>query len=130
MKNIIALFSMFMIIWSAQGLALGLGKETLHSALGEKLFMELPINGIGNYNHEQLRFSIASIERYQKMGVEFRHDHQQLKFSILEDDKGRFTLLITSAKPIKEPFLNFIIDMESPSGQLFKEVSILLDTPQ
>ncbi len=130
MKIFIKLLIIIGIILNSQAFAMGLGKEILHSSLGERVFIELPINSQDELDKTQLKFTIASFDTYQKMGIEFSHAHQLLKFSVLEDNKGGLTLLVTSSQPINEPFLNFIIDMSSPKGQLFKEVSVLLDTPQ
>ena len=130
MKHFIKPLLVLTFIWNSQAFAMGLGQETLHSSLGEKIFIELPIKSKSLLNKDQLRFSIASLDTYKKMGIELSPDHKLLQFSVLEDNNGELTLLITSTKPINEPFFNFIIYMSSPSGQVNKEVSVLLDTPK
>jgi len=63
------------------------------------------------------------------MGGELTKDHLQFDFSVIEDSTGGLTLLVTSKNPINEPFINFILEVSPPQGQLFREISILLDTP-
>ena len=130
MKLLIKLILPLIILWNNPVFSLGLGNETLHSSLGEKLFLEMPISGIRQVDQDQLRFSVADIDIYELMDVEFRREHQLLKLSIVPNEQGDLTLLITSSKSIREPFLDFVVNMNTPMGQLFKEVSVLLDTPK
>ena len=129
MTHLIKGFLTLIIFWNTPVFALGLGNETLHSTLGQKLVIEMPISGIHQIDQDLLRFSVADIDVYEIMDVEFRREHQSLKLSIMPNTDGNLTLLITSSKSIREPFLDFIVNMNTPMGQLFKEVSVLIDTP-
>ncbi len=129
MKSFNKIFLTLIILWATPAFSLGLGNETLHSSLGQKLLIEMPISGIDRIDQDQLRLSVANSEVYELMNVDFRQEHQSLKLSIVPSDDGRLTLIITSSKSIKEPYLDFIVNVNSPIGQLFKEVSVLLDTP-
>lgn len=48
---------------------------------------------------------------------------------VLEERKGTPYLLITTKQPIKEPFMDFLLELEWPNGQLLREYTLLLDPP-
>ena len=129
MKNLIKVFLALAFIWNNPVSALGLGKETLHSTIGQKLFIEMPISGIDAIDQDQVRFSVAPVDVYELMNIDYNPDHHQYNLSIMPNDNGGLTLVVTSKKSIREPFIDFVINMSAPIGQLYKEVSVLLDTP-
>lgn len=127
-NNLLKILITLTLICSSQAFAIGLGKPTLHSALGEKLFIEIPVMGISNVDKDSLLFTVAPMETYQELGVDFHPSHHTLRFSTIPDSNGGLTLLVVSTQPINEPLLNFVIKMSTPAVEVIKEVSILLDT--
>ncbi len=123
--------SVFIIICMLQGqaFAIGLGQPVVHSSLGQPLNIEVVILVVEDYSDEQLNFVIAPMKVYEQFGVEFSHLHHKLKFSIKQGEPDRKVLVISTLKPVNEPFINFIMEMRSPEGKVIKEMSLLLDTP-
>lgn len=50
-----------------------------------------------------------------------------LRFQIERGEAGHTVVLVTTAGPVQEPALNFVLEFEWPSGRLLREYSILLD---
>jgi pilus assembly protein FimV len=42
---------------------------------------------------------------------------------------GKPVILVSSSQPVKEPFINFLLEVSWPKGQLLKEYTVLLDPP-
>ncbi|MEB4593373.1 FimV/HubP family polar landmark protein [Candidatus Thiothrix sp. Deng01] len=42
---------------------------------------------------------------------------------------GKPVILVTSDRPIQEPFVNFLLEVSWPQGQLLKEYTVMLDPP-
>lgn len=110
--------------------ATGFGSLNIHSSLGEPLNLSLKVLGVDDYSDDNLRFSIADKELYTKMGVDYNFSHGQLKLQIERDKKQHVTLRIRSSKPMHEPFINFIFQLQSPTGVHIKEVTALLELPK
>lgn len=106
--------------------ALGLGKTTLHSKLGQPLEASIALVG-KNIDSQQLRIGLASKEDYQKLGISRDFSHYDLQFSLAKGQQP--TVNITSKKPINEPYLYFAINVKSPQGNLIKAVTLLLPAP-
>ena len=130
LKSVLRLLLIFALaLQSGPLFALGVGVPILHSAIGEKLLMEVPINGIATEDKDKLQISLATAEIHQSLQVEPQPIHQKLRFTTVQDDSGRLILLISSTQPVNEPFLNFVFHITTPAGEMVREVSVLLDTP-
>ena len=107
--------------------AQGLGRLTVHSALGQPLRAEVAIVSTQLAKDGGLHGSIATPDTYREMGLEF----DPLLFSIrvsVENRAGGSVLLLTSSRPIKEPFLEVLIVLQSASGRLLRHYTVLLDS--
>ena len=121
------LISHFLVIaiacLSTNSLALEVSDLTLLSKLGQPLLAQLTILQPQPVNEQELTISQAPAAVYQQMGIDSIALYQQLKFTL--SDKGLVT--ITSIKPIKEPFLNLVLQFRWPEGELNREFTLLLD---
>src|SRR5690606_13955413 len=52
-----------------------------------------------------------------------------LRFAIALDPQGRPVIRITTAAPVQQPVLNFLVEVEWGQGRLVREYSALVDTP-
>lgn len=127
MRLLIVLF--FFSMLSNNIFALGLGKTELHSTLGEPLKATIAVVGAEDYDDEQLLVSLADKSIYARMGVELTFNHHRINMkTVVNKDKQRIVILSTN-KPVNEPYLEFIIQLKSPEGQTLKTVALLLDAP-
>lgn len=131
MRFLIQTFSLLLFIaLSNISLAAGFGQSQIHSTLGEPLQLTLPILNVSEFSDENLRFSIASEESYKNMGVEFHYSHFDLDMTIERGEDGNVHLVISSKRPIKEPVIDFVLQLQSPEGKYMKEVIAFLELPQ
>ena len=118
-----------LLFWQHLCLALGLGNIELHSRLGDRLNASIPLTGMGDWQPDDIKVSLADKATYTKMGVDYLADHQKLAFEIRLNKQKEATLYISSTESIREPFLNFVIEVNYPQGKMIKDISLLLDTP-
>lgn len=113
---------------SQQAGAIGMGEVQLHSHLGEPLQAEVLLNKQGVMNEGSLVVTLGSSADYQMLGMEFSYLHTQL---IIEPftRNGQDYLRIRSREPVTEPYLDFVLNMRSPQGQVMREFTLLLDPP-
>ena len=107
--------------------AQGLGRLSVHSALGQPLQAEVAIVSLPSARDGGLHGSIATPDTYKAMGVDFN----PLLFSIrvaLDSRASGPVLLLTSSRPMNEPHLDVLIVLESASGRLIRHYSILFDS--
>jgi len=114
---------------SASVHALGVGEIKTHSALNQLLNAQIPLVGSKKEDPSNIRISIASREAFAKAGIDRPHYLTELKFTPTLAKNGEITVDVSSSSTIKEPFINFILDVEWPQGRTLKEFTILLDPP-
>ena len=108
--------------------ALGLGEITLHSALSQPLDAEIELFDVGDLTAEDMRVRLAPAEVFSRSGVDRLYFFNDLRFTPLLRG-GKSVIRVVSTQPVREPYLNFIVEVARPNGQLYREYTVLLDPP-
>ena len=114
---------------SEMALALGLGEVTLKSTLNQPLVAEIELLDTDDLTAAEVVPSLASAADFSRAGVTREEFLRDLQFSSQVRADGRSVLRITSTRPMREPYLNFLVEVLWPSGRLLREYSLLLDPP-
>ena len=116
------------VTYSALAPALGLGDITQHSALNQPFSADIALVDVGGLEEGELSVSLATAEEFSRAGVERVFFLNNLKFTpILRGNRN--LIRVTSSKPVKEPFLNFLVQLNQPNGRLLREYTVLIDPP-
>ncbi|MCB1668543.1 MAG: hypothetical protein KDI24_09305 [Pseudomonadales bacterium] len=110
-------------------LGLGLGEIKQNSALNEPMDAEVEILGLGDLSELELLVDLGSKNDFVNAGVEREFFLTQLNFSVDLNDRQNPVVRITSKQPIREPYLDFLMEVQWPSGRLLREYTVLLDLP-
>ncbi len=113
---------------AAQVKALGLGDITVHSALNQPLNAEINLLQLRELSNSQIIAGLANADDFYLAGVKPTAILTDINFQ-LEVKNGKGVIRLTSREPIKEPFLNFLVEVNWPSGRLVREYTLLLDPP-
>ncbi|WP_367374663.1 FimV/HubP family polar landmark protein [Pseudomonas lini] len=116
------------VTYSALAPALGLGEITQHSALNQPFNADIALVDAGGLEEGELSVSLATADEFSRAGVERVFFLNDLKFTpILRGNRS--LIRVTSSKPVKEPFLNFLVQINQPNGRLLHEYTVLIDPP-
>ena len=114
--------------YSTWSMALGLGDITVHSALNQPLKADIALVDAAGLSASDLSASLATADEFARAGVERVFFLNDLKFTpILHGN--RQMIRVTSRKPVNEPFLNFLVQLDQPNGRLLREYTLLIDPP-
>ncbi|UVK89867.1 LPXTG cell wall anchor domain-containing protein [Pseudomonas sp. B21-051] len=114
--------------YSTWSMALGLGDITVHSALNQPLKADIALVDAAGLSAGDLSASLATADEFGRAGVERVFFLNDLKFTpILHGN--RQMIRVTSRKPVNEPFLNFLVQLDQPNGRLLREYTLLIDPP-
>lgn len=108
---------------------LGLGEMSLQSYLNEPLRAEVDLLESAGLNAEQVKIRLATREDFERSGIERAYFLTSLKFEVILEPGKDGRLVITSPQPVREPFLDFILEARWPNGRLLREYTVLLDPP-
>lgn len=109
--------------------ALGIGEIQLHSALNQNFLAKIPLIASPGENTKDIRVTLASPAAFQKAGVERSYLLSTLKFKPELNADGTMSVKVLSNDAIREPFLNFLIEVKWAEGRMLKEYTVLLDPP-
>ena len=109
--------------------ALGLGEIKLNSALSEPLDAEIELVQVRELTATEILPSLASSDDFSSSNIERFHFLTDLKFEVIVNAQGKSVIKVRSRKPVKEPFLNFLVEVNWPAGRLLREYTLLLDPP-
>ncbi|MCG5514303.1 FimV/HubP family polar landmark protein [Ectothiorhodospira shaposhnikovii] len=109
--------------------ALGLGEIDTRSALNQPLRAEIHLLSVRPGEMEDLVVRLAPDALFQRLGIDRAHLLSDLQFEPVTTSDGRHVIRVTSRNPIREPFLNFLIEASWPGGRLVREYTVLLDPP-
>jgi pilus assembly protein FimV len=110
-------------------LALGLGEIHPRSALNQAFKADIDLLSVSQEELQDVRVSLASREAFENAGMERPYLLTGLKFAPMLTPAGKPVITISSSDAIREPFLNFLIEVNWPKGRLVREYTVLLDPP-
>ena len=118
-----------MLMASFPAFAAGLGKLTVTSTLGQPFRGEIDLLAVDKKDLGSIHARFASFEAFKEAKIERAPVLSAMRFSVEQKKNGDPYLKITSSKPVDEPFLDMLIELDWPAGRLVREYTILLDPP-
>mgnify|MGYP000093568590 CR=1 FL=1 len=115
-------FSLFSAIKAS---AFGVSNIEIQSDLGDPLKATVKILYREDLSADQIHVKHADISVYKQQGVEYNANYNSLRFIIERD-----AIIIKTTRPIKEPYMNFILEFTWPDGRFYKTFEVFLDPAQ
>jgi pilus assembly protein FimV len=115
-----------LIVFNANVYAFGLGKIEVKSSLNDPFEATIELTGTLDFSESQMVVRLGSDADFQRMGVSREAILLQLTFEP-ELKSSPPVIVIRSRRPINEPVLNFILDVQSPKAQIMKEYTVFLN---
>ena len=109
--------------------ALGLGEIRVKSALNEPLHAEIQLFQVKNLSPLQIKSRMADLNDFALSGLATQRALSDVRFQVRVRPNGTGRIILTSKLPVTEPFMNFLVEVNWPSGRLIREYTLLLDPP-
>jgi pilus assembly protein FimV len=106
--------------------AFGLGKMEVKSSLNDPFEATIELTGTLDFNESQVIVRLGNEADFERMGIEREAVLLQLSFEP-QLKTSPPVIVIRSSKPIREPVLNFVLDVQSPGAQVMKEYRVFLN---
>ena len=107
--------------------AAGLGRITVLSGLGQPLRAEVEIAATPE-ELQNLTAKLASAEAFRQAGVDYSPSVSGLRMAVERRGNGA-VVRVSSDRPINEPFVDMLVELNWSSGRLIREYTFLLDPP-
>lgn len=109
--------------------ALGLGDIKAQSSLNQQFKANIDLLSVATGELDAVRIKLADQSEFDKAGVERPFFLTLLKFRAERLKNGKAVIHVSSDFPIREPFLDFLVEANWPRGRLIREYTVLLDPP-
>ncbi len=109
--------------------AIGLGNMTVKSALDQPFSAEIELIDVGSTPLPGIRVGLADPENFDEVGIERTAILSLLSFRIEKNAQGKYIILVQSQERMTEPYIELVVDLTWPQGQLYKAYTVLLDPP-
>ncbi len=114
--------------YPAASSALGLGDIESNSHLNQPLRAKIDLLSAAPADASKIQVRLAPPEVFNRVGVARPEFLGSLRFTPTVQG-GKPVILVSSDAPIQEPFVNFLLEVSWPQGQLLKEYTVMLDPP-
>lgn len=109
--------------------ALGLGEVKLKSTLNQPLSAEIQLLDTRDLSADQILISLASPADFERNGVERLYFYTEFQFEVALDNPGGPVVRVTTRNPVREPYLNFLVEARWTAGRYMREYTVLMDLP-
>ena len=109
--------------------ALGMGDIKVDSALNQRLDAEIELISSVEGELDDVTVSLASPSAFDRINLDRPYHLTSLKFKVTTRADGTPIVKLSSEETIREPFLDFLIEVNWPKGRMLREYTVLLDPP-
>ena len=112
---------------AAPAWALQLGQIQVKSALSQPLVAAIPLHPKNLTELDGLTVGLAPAEDFTRAGLQITPTDQTLQFHVVTDNNGQKLILVTSTQPITDPYLDFLLQVNTREGKQVREFVVLLN---
>jgi pilus assembly protein FimV len=110
-------------------LAIGLGKIEIESRLNDPLNAVIQLTSASPKELRELKVAVAPRESFDRLGLPRPTILDDVKFTIEQPPGGKPSIRVTTRQPVREPFLDFLIEASWSKGRLLRQYTLLVDPP-
>ena len=129
MRNLTKTFAAVSLMTPIGAQALGVGDIKLHSALNQNLDAEIALVLSDTEKLSDVKITLAPPSKFEEAGVPWSHFLSQIKFKTITKANGAVVVKLSSAEVFNEPFLDFLLEVSWPKGDIYREFTVLVDPP-
>lgn len=126
MRKLATALAVSIALSSGSAHALSLGEIEMRSALNQPMSAEIRLSSVRAGELDGMIVKLASPEAFARAGIDRTDVLSDLEFTVSEATQS---IIITSRRPVIEPFLNFLLEVDWASGRMVREYTVLLDPP-
>jgi len=130
MLRLSALLFIYFLTCPITAYTLGFGNLTVYSKLNEPLKVSIKLVDSQKVDINDIKVRNAGRTTYKRARLPNPEILKKVHFTTRKVSDGSILIELTSKKPVKEPFISFIIDMKWRTGHLNREYTFLLDPPE
>lgn len=115
------------LLYTPLAQALGLGRLTVLSDLGQPLRAEIPLVAFHGVDRSAITAKLASTGDFAQVGLRKSRALRGIVCHIRRNANGHYVVMLQSPNPVDVPFLHFLLSLKWSNGSLLREYTALLN---
>ena len=107
---------------------LGFGALSVHSSLGQPLNADIPLLSVPSGTAGKIKVTIPSQNVFEHAGVTRPAYVDNIDVHVVKG-KGHDRIRLTTKKPFRSPYLDLLLQVQSPQGRVVREFTALINPP-
>ncbi|MBT8117495.1 MAG: hypothetical protein KJO66_06650 [Gammaproteobacteria bacterium] len=109
--------------------ALGLGELDMRSALNQPMDAVIELTSATSADMEDIEVSLASLQDHARAGLSKASILAGFRFTLEKNAAGKPVVRISSDELVREPYLEFMLELDWSRGRLLRQYTGLVDPP-
>ncbi|KJV05471.1 type IV pilus assembly protein FimV [Methylocucumis oryzae] len=101
----------------------------MHSALNQSLDAEIALVLSPGEQLSNVNITLAAPDKFDELGIPWSYYLSKVRFEKITTPSGGAKIRVTSREALKEPLLEFILEVSWPKGNLYRQFTVLVDPP-
>ena len=114
---------------SMSALALGLGRLSLDSGLGQPLSARVELTAAQKDELDSLVAKVADLSIYRDNNVQYPAALSRARVTVEQSPNNPPYLKVTTTQAVNEPYLDLIVEVNWATGRVIRNYTFLLDPP-
>ncbi len=110
-------------------LALGLGRLTVQSSLGQPLSAQIELTSATKDELDSLAAKVADPGLYRQNNLSYQGVLARARVTLERTQGGQAYLRVATVSPVNEPYLDLMVELNWSAGRVVREYTFLLDPP-
>lgn len=110
-------------------LALGLGRLTVESGLGQPLAARVELTAAQKDEVDTLTAKVAEPSVYRDNNVQYPGSMTRARVSVERGPNGTYYLKVTTPQSVNDPYIDLIVQVDWATGRVVRNYTFLLDPP-
>lgn len=121
--------AVWLLVVALDAVALGVGSLKTQSALNQPFYGEIELLDVESSDLDNVKVDLADPSAFHEAGIELQPVLTGVSFTPATGPRGEPIIQVATRDPIREPFLDLLVEVIWPGGRILKEYAVLLDPP-
>lgn len=110
--------------------SIGMGEIRVESFINQPFSAEIPLLDVGVTQLSSIKASLATPDEFDRIGIEQPSIFlPAFKFDVVKNRNGQPVIKISSIDRVSEPYVQILVDLAWPKGEIYRTYTVLLDPP-
>ena len=123
------LLGLLLLLASSHSFAVGLGTVQVDSIFGQPLSGNVQLINASGFDENSISVSVASREAHKQIGIPYSAYLTSISTELKFRANGSVDVEFSSPLPLREPFIEFALELAWPNGRIVREYTLLLTMP-